>query len=98
MEEEHVLRPNTNVPHVLPPRRLAVAYLGYCVVVPSAWAVCMCSNVVVWSGVQYTFRNGKVHRVGRRDEKGAWYSESREASMEQALRRAAEVRNATYMS
>ena len=76
----------------MPLWRLALAYLGYCVVVPLMCAYCFCSTSVEWAGVRYTFRDGKVHQVHRRDAAGQWVTQSREESMERALRAAAERR------
>lgn len=70
--------------------RLAGAYLGYCLLVPLICTWCFCCNSVIWSGVRYTFRGGKVHTVHRRNTAGEWYTQSRAESMEKAFRRTAE--------
>ena len=80
----------------MPLWRIALAYLGYCVAVPLMTVYCYCCATVEWAGVRYTFRSGKVHQVHRRDAAGAWYSQSREQSMERALRAAAEQRLADH--
>ena len=80
----------------MPLWRIALAYLGYCVAVPLMTGYCFCCTAVEWAGVRYTFRSGKVHEVHRRDAAGAWYSQSREQSMERALRAAAEQRLADH--
>ena len=80
----------------MPLWRIALAYLGYCVAVPLMTVYCYCCTTVEWAGVRYTFRSGKVHQVHRRDAAGAWYSQSREQSMERALRAAAEQRLADH--
>ena len=80
----------------MPLWRLALAYLGYCVVVPLMCVYCFYSRSVEWAGVRYTFKDGKVHQVHRRDAAGQWYTQSREASLEKHLRAAAEQRLADH--
>ena len=60
---------------------LALAYLGYCPLIPAATiAMCFTDNVV-WSGVKFTVRDGRVSSMHRMDgkgdaPKGEWYTVS----------------------
>lgn len=68
---------------------LLLCYWLHCWVACAAYARTVCSSTIVWSGVRYTIRRGRISRMERRDESGEWYSRPHDESLADALRDAA---------
>ena len=76
---------------------IAIAYLGYCPLIPAATIATLCTNAIVWANVNFVVTNGRVSKMERRDGKGGvpegqWYSVPREVSLEKTLKEMSEYR------
>ncbi|KAL1504627.1 hypothetical protein AB1Y20_008410 [Prymnesium parvum] len=65
---------------------LMIAYMIYAPIVPAATLTTLTSSSILWSGVRFTARAGRVISMHRMNEQGEWFTVPREKSLETAFR------------
>lgn len=66
--------------------KFTLAYLCYAPLIPAAAAATLASSSIVWSGVRFDIRGGRVMAMNRKDAAGQWYTVPREVSLETTFR------------
>ena len=81
----------------VPILKISLAYFLYASLIPAATLATLTATSIVWSGVNFHVKDGRVSKMERMDgkgdkPKGEWYSVSRERSLEVCLRQVGEMR------
>jgi hypothetical protein len=71
-------------------RSLVWAYMMHTWWVSAAYLRTKLVSEIVWSGIRFTLRNGRVWRMERQDGAGKWYSVPRETTLAQAMQQSAQ--------
>lgn len=75
----------------IPLWKLAVSYSLYSAFVGAATLYTLCIESIVWAGVRFTVRHGRVMQMHRRDANDVEFTVAREESLENSLRSLAQT-------
>ena len=81
----------------IPVLRISAAYMLFAPLIPAAHLATLVTDAIVWAGVTFHIKDGRVSKMERKDGKGGWpvgewYSVSREESLERSIQQLATFR------